>query len=358
MPEYTRDDKTEQPTSRRREDARAKGQVAKSVEVTSTAILMMSLLYFIVMGPSSLRRFGELFAYLTSHIQHIEITPDTISPVLRVLLGQFFGLLLPFLLYIVVVAVTANLAQIGWLWSSELLRPKFTHFNVLQGLKRMLISGDTLIKLVFSLAKVLLIGWIVYAALKPSFMGFLYMVDHSSIISSCLFSIGVTRTILTRIVLALAAIAALDFYYQHHKQETNLRMTKQEVKEEMKNVDIDPRVRAKIRAKQMEMSRRRMMSAVPTADVVITNPTTYAVAIKYDVEEMNAPVVVAKGARLIAARIKDLARKNGVPVVENKELARDLYRHVEIGMPVPLRLYKAVAQVLAYVYTLRQGRTA
>lgn len=350
-----KDEKTEQPTSRRRSQARKEGQVAKSIELNSSVLLIMSFLYFLVAGPKVVGTIKEFAAYILRNTASFELKPETLPDIYMLILKNAGRVILPFLIYIFVVGVIVNIAQVGWFWTWKPMKPKMLKLNIFKGFKKIFGSKDAAVKLIKSILKMSIIFWVLYVTIKPYVPEFVKLSDNSSLTNALMFAIGVMTKAIYRTCLMLLVIAVIDFFYQRHKHEKDLKMTKQEVKDERKNMDIDPKIKAKIRQMQMQMARKRMMGAVPEADVVVTNPTTFAVAIKYDPETMDAPIVVAKGARLIAQKIKQIAIDNNVPIVEDKPLARDLYKNVEINQPVPLRLYKAVAKVMAYVYNLRKA---
>jgi flagellar biosynthetic protein FlhB len=272
------------------------------------------------------------------------------------LLKYFYAIILPLMLVIAVAGVAANYIQIGFLFTLEPLSPKFSRLNPASGLKRLvsLRSVTELIKSLFKLSVVGLVGFLI--------------VRHDIRIIPCLVQLD-CRGIFVFICkagfeiclftcLAMIFMAVLDYAYQKWQYEQDLRMTKEEIKEEMKQNEGNPMVKSRLRSIQKEMARHRMMDAVPTADVVITNPTRLAIALQYDSEDMSAPKVVAKGAGFIAARIREIANSSGVPVVENRPLAQTLFKAVEIGEFIPVNLYRAVAEVLAYVYRLKAGKTS
>jgi flagellar biosynthetic protein FlhB len=236
-------------------------------------------------------------------------------------------------------------------FSNEAITPKFDRFNPITGIKR-LFSTRSLIELLKSLLKLAVVGWIGYTTIMGELKVFPLLVDKTGA-EVLAFAGQVCFKLFLKTGLALLVIAGFDYAYQRYQFEHNLKMTKQEIREEFKSTEGDPLIKSRIRSLQRERSRQRMMKDVPKADVVLTNPTHLAVALRYDVEKSAAPVVVAKGARLIAERIKAIAKENGVPVIENKPLARMLFKNAEIGSEIPFELYKAVAEVLAVVYRMR-----
>lgn len=351
---FERDEKTEAPTPKRRSEAREKGQVARSTEVSSAAGIIMAFVYFMVMGPQMASGVRDLVTDLLSNACRTKVGAEDIQHLYGQLLSSAGAVLMPFFVYMMVVGIISNLFQVGWLWTMKPMKPKFDKLNLIKGLQRSMFSKDSLIKLLFSSAKVVVILWILYATLLPRVGEMIQLSDQSSLLAAIILTIKIVCSILVRVCMFFLVLAVVDYAWQRYKFEDGLKMTKQEIQDERKSSDIDPKYRARIRARQIQIARSRMMSAVPEANVVITNPTTYAVAIKYDMDNMDSPIVVAKGARLIAKRIKEIAIANNIPVIENKPLARDLFKSVEVNAPIPIRLYKAVAQILAYVYNLKR----
>ena len=345
-------EKTEKPTPRRREQARKKGQVARSREIPSVLILMTSIGVFFLAGTwmfwslSSLM--GGIFENLSSwRIESIEQT----GSLLAALGGRILGILTPILLAVFIAGIVSNVAQVGFMFKFSLLAPKISKLNPLNGLKRF-VSLKALVEVVKSISKMLIIGAVAYLAVVTDIESIPALVQLP--VSRIMIYIGhMSAKICFFAALVMIFLAVVDYVYQRWEHEKNLRMTKQEIKDETKQTEGDPKVKARIRSIQLEMSRRRMMDAIPEADVVITNPTHLAVALKFDGQTMAAPCVLAKGAGHLAARIKNLARENGVPVIENKPLAQALYKAVEIGEAIPMELYKAVAEILAYVYRIK-----
>jgi flagellar biosynthetic protein FlhB len=257
------------------------------------------------------------------------------------------------MLVALLVGVIANIAQIGFLFTSKPIIPDVKKINPLSGATR-LFSGRALVELVKAALKLTIISYMAYSVITSRYGEILTTQDMDiwgmlSTFSSILYEIGI-KTGITLLIMAL-----FDYMYQRYNFNKNIRMTKQEIKEEYRQMEGDPQLKAHIRRKQQEMSAARMMQAVPTADVVITNPTRLAIALKYDTETMGAPKVVAKGQGLIAEKIRELAKENNVPLVEDKLLAQSLYKAVEVDKEIPYDLYKAVAEILAYVYQLNQG---
>ncbi len=359
MAEDSFQERTEQATPKKREEARKKGQVAKSKELASVAVLLTGI--FTLFWGSAYFYYhltGILRHYLYETASH-HITADAMQGMGIFALRQLSVTLMPLFLLLCVVAVLSNYLQVGSLLSWEAIAPKFSKLNPLEGFKR-LFSAQALMEFAKSLFKLIVVGWIAWDTMSDQVSRLVPLIDQTP--GLILSYVGhVSFTLFWKVCLVMIFLAILDFMFQKWDFEKNLRMTKQEVKEERKQTEGDPQVKSKIRSIQREMAMKRMMTEVPEADVVITNPTHLAVALKYDSTSMDAPKVVAKGSGHVAERIKKLARENGVPVIENKPLAQSLYKLVDLGKAIPEQLYQAVAQVLAHVYSLRKkarGRIA
>lgn len=352
-------EKTEQPTSKKLEDARKEGQVAKSKEISSAAVLLAMFATMSTLISFYSGRFLSMFNWLYDEIPYCvvlyngDVPFNKITSIVRDSMTQLLIILLPVLLGTALIGFVANLVQVSWKPTAKPMQPKFNKLNPINGVKR-LFSLNSLVELIKSILKVVVIGIMVYFYLRREQTVLLAILDMP--IMGAIGNLGrIIVAIGLRISAAYVAIAALDFLYQKWKFREDMKMTKQEVKDEYKNMEGDPQIKGKQKQRMMEASRRRMMQQLPQADVVITNPTHYAVAIKYDPEMYDAPFVVAKGADYLAARIKEVAKENHIEIVENKPLARMLYANVELGQIVPPELYQAVAEVLAFVYHL-QGK--
>ena len=352
-------EKTEEPTAKKLTDARNKGQVANSKEVSNAVGLLMLFIMIRIFYSFLGQRFRNIFAHIYGDIPSYivmyegEVPIQTIRSILNSALINILVLASPFLITGVMVALVSNILQIGFKVTWEPLKPKFNKLNPLSGIKR-IFSVRSLFELVKSIAKIGLISYIVYDYLSKRQESIFLLYDIP--LSQAIMTMGnIIINLGIRIAFVYAFIAAADVIYTRWKFHNDMKMTKQEVKDEYKNSEGNPEVKSKIRQKMMEVSRRRMMQALPQADVVITNPTHYAVAIKYDADNAVAPQVIAKGADYLALQIREKAKEYGVEIVENKPLARMLYTNVEIGEFIPPELYQAVAEVLAYVYHL-QGK--
>lgn len=343
-------ERTEAATPRRRQEARQKGQIAKSVEINSAAILLAAFWLISVTGPRFIESLRMLMQHSFSALSTPEITFNTLHTASLTIGGIMVQTVGPLVLTLMVVGVAANLVQVGFLFSPQALQPDPGHINPLNGFRR-IFSERGLVELVKSLLKLAVISAVVYMGLRDNYSTVVAasrMALSSGI--GILFQLGVTVGLRTAVAMLVIAIA--DYLFQRWQFEKNLRMTKQEVKEEMKRYE-NPQLKARIRSRQRQLAMSRMMAAVPEADVVITNPIHLAIALRYESGKSHAPRIVAKGQRLVAERIKEKARQHRVPMVENKPLAQALFKSVEIGQEVPADLYQAVAEVLAFVYRLK-----
>lgn len=347
-------EKTEEPTSKRIDDSRKEGQVAKSKEI-STAVTLLSVflclkLFIGFLGERLVGIFGSSWRKIpgTANGAFNSIT------VWQILLNTILQITItcaPFFIIAFLVAFLSQKAQFKWMITSKPLQPKLSKMNPISGFKRMF-SKQALFELVLSILKIICIGAISYSVIKDNASVLLTLYDIEIEASlAILFDLVMDLGIKISIVYLILGFADLIFQRWKHKKE--LMMTKQEVKDEYKNQEGDPKIKGQQRQRMQQASRRRMMQSIPEADVVITNPTHFAVALKYDNTVSQAPVVVAKGADYLALKIKEIAKENDVEIVENKPLARMLYSNVEIGNEIPSELYQSVAEVLAYVYGLK-----
>ena len=352
-------EKTEPATAKKLNDARKEGQVAKSREITNgvTLLALFLVLKFYVghIGTSLLSLFQNIYDSIpeVTTFYHGYMPQADVRLLFRKVLLQVLIIIAPLLLLGVLIAFVCDVAQVKWRPTTKPLQPKFRNLNPISGFKK-IISVNSLVELIKSILKIGLITYVCYNFLKDKWIYLLNIFDITlmqglQIVADLVTDLGI------RIAAVYMLIALADYIYQKTKFNRDMKMTKQEVKDEYKNTEGDPQVKGQIKAKMREASMRRMMQALPQADVVITNPTHYAVAIKYDPEVADAPVVIAKGEDHLARRIKEVAKENHVEIVENKPLARMLYANVDVGQMVPPELYQAVAEVLAFVYHL-QGK--
>jgi flagellar biosynthetic protein FlhB len=355
MAEENFSEKTEQATAKRRTDARKKGQVARSREIPSVLVLLtgLSVLFF---WSSAMYRHSTLF--MAKHLRQIGTLPlDPVS--FQNLSWEVFAflavILAPILLGVAAAAVLSNYLQVGSLFSLEAILPDFGKINPWKGLGR-LFSRQAAAELAKSIFKLIIIGWVAYATIRVEWIQIVSLWNQEAI-QIFQYICKISFQIFLKTVLVMAALAGLDYAFQRWSYEKSLRMTRREVQDEFKQTEGDPLIKSRIRSIQRELARKRMMAEVPKADVIITNPTHLAVALQYRYKDMNAPRVVAKGAELVAEKIKEIGKAHGVPLVENKPLAQTLYKTVEVGQAIPSTLYQLVADILAYVYRLR-GKTA
>lgn len=352
-------EKTEEPTAKKRSDTRKEGKVPKSKEMSNGVelIALFLILKFWIghMGENFMEMFGKIYEKMPAYTTYWNgrIVKEDYRILINGVIIELLIQLLPFFVVGIVIAVGINMLQFRFQISTKPLRPKLSKLNPISGMKK-LFSKEKIVELIKSIAKIILIMYVVYATVKDDWVYLVKFYDMPlnqaiEVIGNIVINMGL------KIALVFMVIAFMDLFYQRHKFKEDIKMTKQEVKDEYKNSEGDPQIKAKMKAKMREASQRRMMQDVPRADVVITNPTHYAVAIRYDASTGSAPVVLAKGADYIAQKIKEIARENNVEIVENKPLARMLYANVDVGQEVPPELYQAVAEVLAMVYKM-QGR--
>jgi flagellar biosynthetic protein FlhB len=351
--------RTEAATPKRVNKARNKGTVHKSQEVTKTLTILGGLIGLTFWIQFMAKDLAALFRhFLSTAVTGFVPTQTEVMRLNIWLAWELAKMLLPILLFIGFIVYLALRLQVGKLWTTEPFMFKFDRFNPINGLKRMLFSMDTFIRLGKSLLQALCIGaapWMIINAETPKFAA-LYYADASTLAT---YLLEISGKMVRYALVPMAVIAVADFFYTRWQYADNLKMTKSEIKEERRNAEGDPLIKAKQRQKMMQMRARRMMQDIPKADVVITNPTHIAVALRYNTMEAPAPVVLAMGADKIAEKIKAIARENGVPIHENKPLARALYKQVDIGDMIPEDLYQAVAAVLAQIwkYRPRKGTT-
>lgn len=342
-------EKTEEPTAKKKSDARNKGQVAKSQELNAAFVLFIGFWTMKVLGAYTYR---EIAAYATYIFGNLNTTVDT-ETVMRLFLGIVTMLLktaFPVMVAIMVIGLAINLVQVGWNFTTEPLGFDLNKLNPINGFGR-IISKRSFVELLKSLFKILIIGLFLYENLKDEILQMPKLI-YLDLSMSMVQIADIIFMMAFKICAIFFVLAILDYMYQKWEHNEQLKMTKQEVKEEFKQMEGDPQIKGKIKQKQREMAMARMMQEVPKADVIVTNPTHFAVALRYS-DGMRAPEVIAKGQDLVALKIKEVAREAGVVIVENKPLARALFAAVEIGGTVPPELYKAVAEVLAYVYHLK-----
>lgn len=351
-----RDQKTERATPRRREDARKKGQVARSQELNTALILLLGAVVLYATGPAASSCLRDVFSRCFTTFIRQQVTAPEAARMLGSIGTSTMAAMGPLLAGVFIAAAFASYCQVGFVVSGEALGPKFERLDPVKGLGR-LFSMKSVVKLGTALAKVAVVagaGYLYVMYRKEDFAPLLHCSVPAIYELMCRWCFELVLVI----AFAFLLIAAADYAFQRYDFERDIRMSKEELREEMKRSEGDPLVKSRVRRIQREMANRRMMTDVPKADVVVRNPTHYAVALRYQPGRKMAPVVVAKGMNLVAQRILEIAREHDVPEVENKPLAQTLYKTVEIGGEIPPALYRAVAEVLAYVYRLKAGKTA
>jgi len=355
MAESDGQEKTEQPTGKKLEDSRNEGQVAKSTEINSFAVFSTGL-FTLFLSQKAIGNNIYNFSYsIFGSLDNLSISRDTVQMYFIKWALFLFQAILPVLLSICVVSIVASVSQVGLKFSWKVIKPKASKFNVLANAKNLLFSSRSLIEILKAIVKLAIVALLSYSVIEKLVVESMDLAELS-VGEIAKFMIEACYALVWRISLVYTVFAAADYLYQRYKHNQDLMMTKQEIKEEYKQSEGDPLVKAKIKKIQIAASRRRMMQDVPTADVVITNPTHFAVALRYDMDRDNAPKVVAKGVDAVAQRIKKIAVENNVPLHEDRELARALFKQCEIGDTIPSQLFKAVAQILAYIFNIRRAK--
>ncbi len=356
MADEQQSERTLPATARRREEARERGEVAKSRELISAMMILGAALLIYWMGERSSFRLGRMASFSWSNVSISPLTQKGLYDLMLGALSETLWILVPVLGYFGAIAILSSIGHYGFVWTGRGLTPDWGRINPITGFSRMF-SWVALFEFAKTLLKFLVIGFVIYKIIEneiekmvltiqlaPDVM----LIELARMLTHLLFFSGVI----------VAVIGVADYLFQWWDHEKRLRMTPQEMKEELKHTEGDPLIRSRIRSIQREMARKRMMAEVPKAAVVITNPTELAIALCYEPDEMGAPRVVAKGAGFVAQTIREIARANGVPLVENKPVARALYKMVSVGEEIPGQLYRAVAEILVYVYRLRGGNLA
>ncbi len=351
MPEERFEERTEAATPRRREEARQRGQVARSVDLAAAVILLGALLGLHFFGREFI---GGMFGVLRTTLENLHTVGEDPSDLMReygsLALAAILGIL-PFVAIVLAAALAVNFAQVGFLFTLEPLEPNLERLDPISGIQR-IFSLRSLMRLITGLLKLAAISGVVLWTIWAERFVLLGLVDRA-FTEVVQYLVEVAFVLSIRAVLALLILGILDFAYQRFQYERDIRMSRQEIREELKRYEGDPKIRERRRAVQRQVAMQRMMQRVPKATVVITNPTEYAVALEYDSEKMAAPTVVAKGVDLLAQRIREIAMEHGVPIVQRPEVARALYKAAEVGQTIPPELYQAVAEIIAYVYRLK-----
>lgn len=350
--QYFAGEKTEKATPKKRQDVRKKGQVAKSQDVNTAILLFFVFIILLVIGNSLKNAMTEMYNKSFTEYIHHEVTAIEIHKMFIDVVSQIALVLAPIMLIAVVAGLASNFLQFGFLFSTEPLKMKLNKIDPIQGAKR-IFSARALVELVKSVLKIAVIATITFSIIWMN-RGEIMMLTYNEVNISLAFFGQLTIQMGLATAIALLIISILDYSYQKYDFEKQNRMSKNDIKDEHKNIEGDPLIKSKIKEKQRQMSMQRMMSEIPNADVVITNPTHYAIALKYDEDKADAPYVVAKGVDFVAMRIKDVARNHDVMMVENRPLARALYNEVEINQVIGEEYFKTVAEILAYVYRVQK----
>jgi flagellar biosynthesis protein FlhB len=344
--------KTERATPKRRKEAREKGNVLKSVDVGTAAVLLAVFAILKILGGTVLSGTSQMLQHWLS--RQPGDSPLTIGDATQMMTSAIVSIgsiAAPLVLAGVIVALVANIAQVGFLFTGKAMQPKFSRINPMEGFKR-IFSVRSVAELLKAVLKIVALGYVAYGE-YVKIVGQFPTFAMLGVMQAGAAMADMAMNIALKMALVLLGIAAADYFYQWWRRERELRMTKQEIKDEFKLTEGDPQTKSRIRQKQRQIGMQRMMQSIPSASVVITNPTHYAIALRYTEGRDSAPIVVAKGKDYVAVRIKEEARKYGIEMVENRPLAQALYVYCDIGDAIPKDMYKAVAEVLAYVYKLK-----
>ncbi|WP_294131637.1 fused FliR family export protein/FlhB family type III secretion system protein [uncultured Clostridium sp.] len=344
-------DKTEEPTPKKKKDARKQGNIAKSAEVNKAMTFIAILVVIYMMSGSIISELQGFIVNILSGDFSMTMNDNTIKILMFKVMMSFMKIVLPISLIIMVFGILGSLIQTGLFFSMESLKPKFSKLNPLTGLKNMF-SMKAIVNLIKSMVVICIMIYLGYSFMSKNFEG---IIKSGDIYLPYMFNIvlDLIKSILTSITLAVAVVAALDYGYEKFSHKKGLKMTKQEVKEEYKQMEGDPHIKGKIKQKQRQMANQRMMQAVPSSTVILTNPTHISIAIRYEQGKDTTPIVVAKGADEVAFRIREIAKSHDIPIIENVPLARLIYKEVDIDQEIPEEMYKAVAEVLVAVYKIK-----
>ncbi|WP_420829890.1 flagellar biosynthesis protein FlhB [Bacillus ectoiniformans] len=344
-------EKTEKASPKKRQDSRKKGQVAKSQDI-NTAISLLAIFGFLSIGASFMgTSMFKLFQHSLSSYTLMPVTESNLKTIVFEIMEQLIYILGPVMFVALIAGVAANYMQVGFLLTGEPIKPKLEKLDPIKGFKR-IFAVRALVELLKSILKISFVGAATFIVLWANIdqvlkLSFKPVIDALQVVGALTLQMGIVASA------ALLFLAVLDYLYQKYDFEKSIRMSKQDLKDEYKNTEGDPMIKSRIKQRQREMAMRRMMQEVPDADVVITNPTHFAIALKYDEEKLDAPYVVAKGADYLAQKIKYIASENEIMMIENRPLARSLYDQSNIGDPIPEEFFKAVAEILAYVYRMK-----
>ncbi len=344
-------EKTEKATPKKREESRKKGQVAKSSDLPGAFVMLFVFSSFLMLGSYYKQNILHLFGSFFQDWLLLEVNAGNVLDFFTAIALKVAVVLLPIFAIAVIFGAVGNIVQFGFLLTGEPLKPQLKKLNPIEGFKR-IFSMRSLVEFLKSILKTTIIGFIVYLNITKEWdqisnLAYQPIEQIFNYIASVTIMLGI------QISAVLAVLAVADFMYQKYEHEKSIRMSKQDIKDEYKKAEGDPLIKSRIRERQRKIAVQRMMQEVPSADVVITNPTHFAIALKYDAKEMDAPTVVAKGMDHLALRIKETAKEHGVITMENKPLARALYEQADIGDTIPGELFQAVAEILAHVYKLK-----
>lgn len=344
--------KTEKATPKRRERLRSEGNVAKSQEFTKTITLVVGFAILYIYLPHAGKYIGNFWVECFNNLDDYVITQSTAYAIFWKFIVQLAIITGPILIAVAVAAYICLKRQVGSLWTTKVFKFKWSRFNIIAGFKRILFSSDAYVRLFKAVLIAICVGYVPYLFIlgeSENFSGLYYTNPHGLV--SYLLDACIRMTKLT--LIPIIGVGIFDLWYTFYRYEESNKMTKQEVKDEQKQMLGDPVIKQKQKQKMMEFMQKRMMQSVPKADVIVTNPTHYAVALQYDPTLCPAPIVLAKGKDNVALKIKEIAREHGIPIKENKLLARSLYASVEIGDPIPEDLYKAVASIIAEIWRMK-----
>lgn len=346
-------EKTEQPTGKKLSEARDKGQVAKSIEINSLAVFGSGLIMIYLCKDSIGKKFYEFSVDAFSSLANFDINKTILQAYFLKWALFFFSIVAPILFTILAAGLISNIGQFGFKFSIKVMKPSFGKFNPINGFKNSFFSTRPWIEVGKSVIKFFIVCLFTYYIISDLIQKTTLMIELS-VEETLSFMLDSAFTLIWKIVLLFVVLAMADFIFQKFKFKKEMMMTKQEVKEEYKQTEGDPHIKSRIRKQMLKMAHKRMMKDVPKADVIITNPTHYAIAIKYEMQKDSAPRVLAKGIDELAQRIKKIAAENNVPLYEDRALARALYKTTEVGDQIPTKLFKAVAQILAYIYQMKK----
>lgn len=344
-------EKTEKATPKKQDEARKKGQIARSSDLPGSLILMFTFMGFMMLGGYYKSHVMNLFQNLFENWLLMELTPSNIMALFTDIALELLLILAPIFAVTILIGVLGNIMQFGFLLTGDPLKMKLSKLDPIKGFKN-IISMKTIVEFLKSVLKLSIIGVLVYLAISKEWDRILVL---TSLPIEQIFSYSASVTVRLGIEIGavLTVLAFADYMYQRYEHAKSLRMSKQDIKDEYKKSEGDPMIKGRIRERQRKMAMQRMMQEVPKADVIITNPTHFAIALKYDASKMEAPKIIAKGMDHVALRIREIAKENGIITMENKPLARALYERAEIGDVIPPDLFQAVAEVLAYVYKMK-----